>query len=358
MSRKATLAPLRLASTNDFIPPKSALVVGRAPTPSFSLAEPAMRAMHELVARVAPSNIGLLIVGETGVGKELVAETAHRLSGARADEPFVRINCAALNESLFESELFGHERGAFTGAQQTKLGLLESAERGTVFLDEIGELPLMMQPKLLRAIESREITRVGGLTPQRIDVRFIAATNRDLRAESRRGSFREDLFFRLSGMIIRVPALRERRGEIRPLAQAFVAAMAAELGVPAPSIAPEALKLLERYEWPGNVRELRNAMESAVLLTSDAVLEPRHLPAELRGLARGAPLTASPAASRARSNDGHFSERDRIMDALAACNGNQTRAAEHLRMPRRTLVAKLITYDIPRPRKPALVGRA
>jgi two-component system, NtrC family, response regulator AtoC len=322
------------------------------------LRDPAMHEVYDLASRVAASNISVLILGETGVGKELVAETVHRLAGARAREPFVPINCAALSESLLESELFGHERGSFTGALQSKPGLLESAGGGTVFLDEVGELPLAMQPKLLRVIESRQVTRVGGLKSHPLGVRFIAATNRDLRAEIRLGRFRQDLFFRLSGITISVPPLRERPADIEPLARTFAVAIASELSARAGTFAPAALELLQGYEWPGNVRELRNVVESAFVLAGGHVIEAHHLPEELR-----APPPEHASGDRYRVattlgplSDARSAERSRILEALAACNGNQTRAAEYLRMPRRTLVAKLAAYAIPRPRKPSLSG--
>jgi two-component system response regulator AtoC len=329
-------------------------------TNTLVLADERMRGVRELIQRVAPSMATVLVVGETGVGKELVAEAIHRASGVRAKRPLVRINCAALPGSLFESELFGYERGAFTNASSGKPGLLEAAEQGTVFLDEIGELPVAAQPKLLRVLEAREVTRVGGLRARPLDVRFVAATNRDLRAEIARGNFREDLYFRLNTVSIEVPPLRERSGDVAPLARHFVGAFCGQLGRPLLALGPSALQRLQAHPWPGNVRELRNVVEWAVLHAEGDAIEAQHLPSTLEsrdpgdaadrhGPRIGAPVfeTKPP---EARS-DAQQAERHRIVDALATCNGNQTRAAEWLNMPRRTLVAKLSAYGIPRPRK-------
>jgi transcriptional regulator with PAS, ATPase and Fis domain len=325
------------------------------------VADGRMRAVYDLIQRVAPTMVTVLIFGETGVGKELVAEAIHCASGARSARPLVRINCAALPGALVESELFGYERGAFTGAQVGKPGLLEGADRGTVFLDEIGELPLAAQAKLLRALEAREVTRVGALRARPLDVRFVAATNRDLCAEVARGSFRDDLYFRLNGVTITVPPLRERTADIEPLARHFVDEFCRQLERPRPALMPSALQRLRWHTWPGNVRELRNVVESAVLHAAGAGIEAHHLPPTLGSSALGAVLGASTSCLGASGEDtdaprpwtdAQRAERHRIVDALAACNGNQTRAAEWLNMPRRTLVAKLSAYAIPRPRKP------
>jgi DNA-binding NtrC family response regulator len=315
-----------------------------------------MRAVYELVDRVAASALSVLILGETGVGKEVVAESIHRRSGARSRGPFVRINCAALSETLLESELFGHERGAFTGALRAKPGLLEVADKGTAFLDEVGELPSSVQAKLLRAVESREITRVGGLRAIPIDVRFVAATNRDLRAEVERGAFREDLYFRLNGLSIAVPALRERPAEFDALLNHFLSAVAKEVRRPRPVVAEATLQALKAYSWPGNIRELRNVIESAALRATGDRIEPSDLPRELF-LQRTAepnrriPVPRDAGGSERGLNPRQRADRERILSALRACHGNQTRAAEYLGMPRRTLVAKLSAYRIPRPRK-------
>ena len=248
-------------------------------TPSIPRAGEAMRRVHELAERAAAGTINVLIAGETGVGKELLAETVHRASPRRGG-PYVCLNCAALSETLLESELFGHERGAFTGAVQAKLGLLETAGRGTLFLDEVGELPLATQAKLLRVIETREVARLGSVRPQRIDVRFIAATNRDLEAEVARGAFRADLYYRLNGITLTIPPLRSRLEEIRPLAETFLRQICRDLGRQPPLLPPVSVAHLEAYGWPGNIRELKNVIERAVLLCEGPVLEPQHMPLE------------------------------------------------------------------------------
>ena len=237
--------------------------------PSHIPAYGAISRLRPIVERFAVGTIPVLVLGETGVGKDVLATMIHHLS-PRAARPFVCLNCAALPECLFESELFGHERGAFTGATSAKAGLLESASGGTVFLDELAEMPLSAQAKLLRVIDQSEVLRLGATRPRSIDVRFVAATNRDLEREVERGSFRQDLYFRLNAAVIVVPPLRERIGEIAPLAATFVAQACRDLGrTPAPKISAEAMALLERHSWPGNIRELRNAMERAVLLARD-----------------------------------------------------------------------------------------
>ena len=359
------------------------LIVQAAPQPSPTAArakgaghvghgvivrDPAMQEVYDLVRRVAPSSLSVLVLGETGVGKEVIAAAIHDNSGPRSRGPYVRVNCAAITESLFESELFGHERGAFTGAVRSKQGLLESAHGGTVFLDEIGELPLAAQAKLLRVLESRELTRVGGLKTQTIDIRFVCATNRDLQQEIARGTFREDLFFRLAGVTVSVPPLRDRPSELEPLIDEFVSSFSAELERPPPAVAGPVLEMLRRYGWPGNIRELRSVLECAVLRSDGASLKPADLPDEISEPNRAPRAVATPvpkastndtapgiAAPSVRQPDGltpsQRSERERIIHALAVFSGNQTRAAEYLCMPRRTLVTKLGVYDIPRPRK-------
>jgi two-component system response regulator AtoC len=300
---------------------------------------PEMRRVHLLARRAAAANINVLILGETGVGKEVLAETIHGLS-PRAGRPLVRLNCAALSPTLLESELFGHERAAFTDAHEAKPGLLETAEGGTVLLDEIGELPLAQQAKLLRVIETRQVMRVGALKPRAIDVRFVAATNRILEDEVARGAFRQDLYYRLNGFSLVIPPLRARVDEIAPLARSFLEAAARRDGRPVPTLSPAAIKLLEGYPWPGNIRELRNDMERASLLSSSATITPEDLPVEKM---RGTPVAVGPPADRGE-------EYRRIVDSLAHCNGNQTRAAKLLGMPRRTFCARLKAYNIPRPR--------
>ncbi len=301
-------------------------------------AQGTLAALAATMDRVAASDINVLILGETGSGKEVVARQLHRRS-PRSAEPLICINCAALSGTLLESELFGHERGAFTGAAQSKVGLLEAAGRGTVFFDEVGEIPSHLQAKLLRAIEEREVVRVGAVKPRAIHARFLAATNRDLEAEHARGAFRADLFFRLSTFTLTVPPLRARKEEVGPLARAFAASAAVRAGrrVP-PHLPEETLALLQAHDWPGNVRELRNAVERALVLCDDAIL-PEHLPEKVRG------------ARSLAAADAGTSERSRILAALEACAGNQTRAAKLLGISRRTLVTRLGDLDVKRPRK-------
>jgi two-component system response regulator AtoC len=308
--------------------------------------------------RIAAGTISVLLRGETGVGKEIVADAIHRMS-PRAKRPLLRLNCAAFSESLLISELFGHERGAFSGADHVKPGLLETANGGTVLLDEVGELPMGLQAKLLRVFEERAVLRVGALKPRPIDVRFIAATNRDLEAEIVRGTFRQDLFFRLNGFQIIIPPLRERRDEVGPLARTFVHEVAAQMGHPPPELTDEALAVLEQHPWPGNVRELRNVIERAVLLAADGRVEREHL--ALGGgresvAHRMATVPAPPAPLHDEASiRGELAaiERRRVLEALASCAGNQTQAAKLLGISRGTLLARLDAFGFPRPRKRA-----
>jgi two-component system response regulator AtoC len=321
----------------------------------------ALDRLRPIVERVAGGSIPVLVVGETGVGKDLLATSIHSLS-PRARKPFVCINCAALPDSLLESELFGFERGSFTGAVTAKPGLFEAAEGGTVFLDEVGEMPLALQAKLLRVLDQREVMRVGALAPRRIDVRFVAATNRDLEAQVKAGAFREDLYYRLNAAVIVVPPLRERTSEVAPLARHFAAEAARALGrAEAPTFDREATELLERYPWPGNVRELRNVVERAVLLCeAGSAIGIGHLPQEKMGRvlpardsqgwrarASGASAAATVPPVAAPTEDG----RARVIAALERCHGNQTHAAKMLGVSRRTLITRMERYGLPRPRK-------
>jgi DNA-binding NtrC family response regulator/pSer/pThr/pTyr-binding forkhead associated (FHA) protein len=330
----------------------------RGKAPSIVIESRAMKRLYEMAERAARSNINILILGETGVGKEVLGQAIHELS-RRKQGPLVCINCAALPPTLLESELFGHEKGAFTGAVGTKEGLLEAASGGTVFLDEIGEVPLLLQTKLLRALEERKILRVGGVRPRDIDVRFIAATNRDIEEEIAAKTFREDLYYRLNGITLAIPPLRERAEEIRPLALALLEGLAEGLGRPTPHLGPDAIAALEAYSWPGNVRELRNVLERAMVLSSTGDISRVHLPVEkMEGaLERPTPPTMPAVGATDRpssSQDVRAGEQERraILDALARCAGNQTRAAELLGMSRRTFCTRLREYNIPRPHGP------
>jgi DNA-binding NtrC family response regulator len=337
---------------------------------------PAMLTLRRFTEQVATSDISVLILGETGVGKEVLAETVHRLS-VRNKGPFVKLHCAAFSDSLLESELFGHEKGAFTGAVQAKPGLLETAQGGTVLLDEIGELPLATQVKLLRVLEERKVLRIGALTPRSIDVRFLAATNRDLETEVARGRFRLDLYYRLNGVSLMIPPLRERPEELEPLARNFIEqACRRSHRREVPSLSPEALQRLHGYGWPGNIRELRNTIERAVLLCGRGPIGVEHLSTEkmatmLPPVPPAPPAWPPPRTAFDSTESTHrferapveasdpvglhhqidALERQRILEALEQCGGNQTRAAKMVGISRGTLVARLNAYGIARPRK-------
>ncbi|HEX8791665.1 MAG TPA: sigma 54-interacting transcriptional regulator [Polyangiaceae bacterium] len=333
------------------IPPPPTGVAGEAPrhdNKNVVVEDAAMQRLYRLGELVAKSTISVILLGETGVGKEVLAETIHRKS-ARARGPFVRLNCAALPDNLLESELFGYERGAFTGAVSPKPGLLEAAHGGTVFLDEVGELPLATQAKLLRVLESGEVSRLGSLKPRPIDVRFLSATNRDLDAIVASGAFRQDLYYRLNGISIHVPPLRERKGEIRALSRTFLRDASKKAGRAEPVLSPAAIARLEGHTWPGNVRELRNVIERAVLLCQSDTIGPDHV---MLGPTAGPPRDAAlPPSSRSAAASAADDEKQRIIDALERCGGNQKEAAKVLGISRRTLVYRLDAYGLPRPRK-------
>jgi len=284
----------------------------------------AMREVYEFVSRVAGRDSTVLICGESGTGKELVARAVHTNS-ARKDKPFVAINCAAITETLLESELFGHERGAFTGAVSQKKGKLEVAEGGTVFLDEIGELAIPMQAKLLRVLQERELERVGGTRAIKLDVRLIAATNRDLKEASRNGGFRSDLYYRLNVVSLQMPALRERREDIPLLAAFFAAQHGEKVKRRVAGISPEARACLIRYDWPGNVRELENAIERAVVLGSTELILAEDLPEAIleETAAAGEPVNALAEGIRQ-------AKKELIERAIEQANGNYTEAAKLL----------------------------
>ncbi|HEY3499339.1 MAG TPA: sigma-54 dependent transcriptional regulator [Polyangiaceae bacterium] len=345
--------------------------------------DPVMKNVYEQAARAAGAMINVLILGETGVGKEILARAVHNLS-PRANGPFIALNCGALTESLLEAELFGHEKGAFTGALQARAGLFEAAQGGTLFLDEIGEASPAIQARLLRALEDRKVLRVGARAEREVDVRFISATNRDPEAEVARGTFRQDLYYRLNGISFTIPPLRERKSEIAALSRMFLARARVENNITRPlALSEGVLELFHAYPWPGNVRELKKAIEHGAVLCDGELILLEHLPSKL--LSGGARTPASrpppasagvPAASappfppsappfppsappdpayedplsrvqRELAN----AERKRVQEALDACAGNQTRAAELLGISRRTLVSRLTEYNLPRPRK-------
>jgi transcriptional regulator with PAS, ATPase and Fis domain len=299
---------------------------------------------------VAPTNLPVLILGETGVGKEVVAEKIVAKS-KRSAAPFVRINCAALTEALFESELFGHERGAFTSADRAKQGLLEAADHGTVLLDEIGELPLPAQAKLLRVLESGEIARVGSVAPNRVDVRFLAATNRDLAEMVDHGTFRADLLYRLDGVTIRVRPLRERRTEIPTLAQSLLEAACRKGERATPTVTEGAMALLTGHDWPGNVRELRRVMERVAALCRGDTVRESDLRSQLTSATTKRDSRAPASLPEAVKVEVEALERSRIEDALRRAAGNQTEAAKLLGISRRTLIDRMDRFALPRPRK-------
>jgi two-component system response regulator AtoC len=325
------------------LPDVPARVPQETALPGPIILDRAMVALYRMIDRLAVGTLPILVLGETGVGKEVVAEQLH-VRSPRRSKPLVRLNCAAFTEPLLESELFGHVRGAFTGANQNKTGLLVSAEGGTVFLDEVADLPLAIQAKLLRVLENGEVLPVGALQPITVDVRIVSATNADVTEAIEEGRFREDLYHRLAGATLVVPPLRERPSEILPLALRFLQRAARRASLPVPALTAAAQVEIARHAWPGNVRELRNVMERALLLASDGPIDIDHLPASPRVLedtGPHAPITLD-------GDDDHA----RTLDALARCHGNQTRAARMLGIARSTLLKRLDLYNVPRPRKP------
>jgi two-component system response regulator AtoC len=361
-------APVELAPGEPFqIGPFTSVVLARAVSTvraalgasHITIDDPTLASPGPLVLSLAQSMVNVLVVGETGVGKEVLSGSLHRLSGRNG--ALVCINCAALSPQLLESELFGHERGAFTGAATTKPGLLEAASGGTVLFDEIGEMPLELQAKLLRAIETREVLRVGAVKPVILDVRVLAATNRDLLACVAAGTFRRDLYYRLAGITLNIPPLRERIQQIEPLAAKFARSATGKDG----AISGAALTRLRSHRWPGNVRELKNVIERAALLAAGDAIRPDHILLDQAhdepGLMPTRTIPAIPSAIAAAKESGdaatagltpeQIADRQKIMAALDACNGNQTRAAQQLGISRATLVNKLSIYRVPRPRK-------
>jgi len=311
-----------------------------SPAPEMLGRSPALQSLIEQIGRVAPSNGRVLITGENGAGKELVAAAIHALS-KRAGAPFVKLNCAALPRDLIESELFGYEKGAFSGATQSKKGRLELADQGTLFLDEVGDLSLEAQAKLLRAIETGEAERLGGTRSTRFDVRIVAATNKDLAGAIDAGEFRQDLYFRLNVLPLHVPPLRERRSDIVPLAEHFLEACCAAEGHASKRLGDEARRVLEEYHWPGNVRELRNLMERASILVPGEVVTAEDLSAWLEG----APTDAESVGLRGEIER---READAIRKALESASWNVTQAAAGLGIDRTNLHRKMRKYGIAR----------
>lgn len=308
------------------------------------IAEPSMKRLYGLVEKLGPSDLPVLIHGETGTGKELLAAALHHASKRRGG-PLVAVNCAALTETIVESELFGHERGAFSGAVASKAGLFESAHGGTLFLDEIGELPLSIQPKLLRVLETQKIMRVGETRERPIDVRLVAATNRDLAAEVEAGRFRRDLYFRLSTARLAIPPLRDRRRELPVLARSLLEEACSRRQRPPMELAGATLHRLLAWRWPGNIRELKNLMDFVAATVDEQVLMPWHVAEQLGGDS-GLPGAGGAPKFRTIDEEVRALERRRMVEALAAAGGVHVRAAALIGMPIRTFTGKLKTYRI------------
>jgi len=315
--------------------------VPSAPDAPILTSDARMETTLALARRVAKTEATVLVSGETGTGKELMARFIHR-SSPRANGPFVAVNCAALPESLIESELFGHERGAFTGAVGRRTGRFEAASRGTLVLDEVTEIPLGLQAKLLRALQEREIDRVGGSAPVKVDVRVIAMTNRDMRIEVAEGRFRPDLFYRLNVLTLNLPALRERPADIPVLSRYFLRKYGAMHRSPAERFTPEAIDVLLAHTWPGNVRELENVVQRAVLLNTDRLVGPEAI--VIDALPQAMNATATPAAASGRTVADV--EKDLILSTLERLNGNRTQAARALGVSVRTVRNRLRDYRL------------
>jgi len=303
-------------------------------------ASPAMQDVFSLIRRVAPLAKAVLITGETGTGKELAARALH-LAGPRHVRPFLTVNCSAVVSALFESEIFGHVRGAFPGAADAKPGLFETAQGGTLFFDEIGELPAAAQARLLRVLEIGEVQRVGSMQTRRVDVAIVASSNRDLRADIPAGRFRSDLFYRLDVVEVMLPALRDRREDIPLLTQAFVGDCAQRMGKPLTGVTPDAERLLLEATWHGNVRELKNVIERACMLAEGGLISAPEIADSL-----GPPLDTGQTAQRRAPAALHVVERGHIVDVLRQVNGNRMAAAKMLGISRRALYRRLERHRI------------
>jgi two-component system response regulator HydG len=308
-------------------------------------ASPQMMGVFKSIARAATSDATVLVLGESGTGKEMVARVLHARS-KRSRGPFVAINCAAIPENLLESELFGHEKGAFTGAIGRRIGRFERAHGGTLFLDEIGDMSMALQSKILRAIQEREVERVGGGNPVSIDVRIVAATNRDLQQAVREGRFREDLYYRLAVVTVMLPPLRERGSDLDLLSVHFIAHYAREHGRPVRAVAEEVFNVLHRHPWPGNVRQLRNAAERAVVMADGEILLPQHLPLDILNPPEAAQSSGAPGPAEPPLVTLEEMEKRMIRRALRETSNNVTVAAERLGIHRNTLRRKITDYGI------------
>ncbi|MDR2862129.1 MAG: sigma-54 dependent transcriptional regulator [Syntrophobacterales bacterium] len=319
-------------------------------------ASTSMLEIYESIRQVAPANTAVLITGETGTGKELIAQAIHK-SSPRKDNPFIKINCGAITEHLVESELFGYEKGAFTGAAMTKPGRFELAHSGTLFLDEIGDLPRDMQVKLLHVLQNQEFERVGGLKTIKIDVRIITATNKNLQQEVREGRFREDLFYRLNVFPIHLPPLRERQDDIIPLVDYFLERNSQKLGKSIQPMADEIKEIFRQYPWPGNIRELDNMIERLILMAKDNRIDAADIPEEIRYSMEISPLSPEALSEKPLKNlvKDHTEdvERQLIIKILEECGQNVTKTAQQLGCSRKGLQLKMIKYGL---RKDALTG--
>jgi len=303
---------------------------------------PKMKNTLDMASKVAQSDSSVLLQGETGTGKELVAHHIHNQS-ERQTKPFISVHCAALTETLLASELFGHEKGSFTGAHERKIGRFERADQGTLFLDEIGEIPESMQVKLLRFLQEGEFERVGSTKTIKVNVRLIAATNKKLAEEVKKGNFREDLFYRINVILIEIPSLKERHEDVKPLVKHYLDYFSKRNNKKLIQISSEALKALEAYKWPGNIRELRNVMERIVVLSSDGAIDVNNLPGDILG---SGVSSETGGISQAVSGDISSMEKEMIRQKLLDLDGNKSKAAKSLGISRRTLYRKIEEYDL------------